>query len=114
MWMRVALFSMAASVLLAAACSSTAARSPEQAQADDITAGRIYAALNADPSFFFDHVNVSVDDGVARLRGFVWSTPALMRAQQIARNVPGVTAVRDEMELSRSALRGGGDGAGSE
>jgi osmotically-inducible protein OsmY len=100
-----------ATTLLAAACATTP-RSPVQVQSDELAQGRIYAALNADPTFYFRHVDVSVDGGVARLRGYVWSQPALVRAQEIARNVPGVTAVRDEMELQRSTLRGGADGGG--
>jgi len=79
-----------------------------QARADAATADRVYAALNDDPIFFFRHVDVNVDDGVAHLSGFVWTTDALYRAEQIARNVPGVICVEDRMELARPAFRGGG------
>jgi adenosyl cobinamide kinase/adenosyl cobinamide phosphate guanylyltransferase len=47
-------------------------------------------------------------------RGYGWTTDELYHAQQIARRVPGVTDVRDEMELERQANRGGGDGTGSQ
>jgi osmotically-inducible protein OsmY len=73
----------------------------------------VYAALEANPIYYFRDVDVQVDYGVARLSGYVWTTDALYHAQQIARRVPGVAAVRDEMELERQANRGGGDGTGS-
>jgi osmotically-inducible protein OsmY len=93
-------------------CSSLPDRSPAQIAADAATAGRVYAALDDDPIYFFRHVDVTVDDGVARLSGIVWTTDALFQAQKIARAVPGVTAVDDELELARAARRGGGDGGG--
>lgn len=104
-----------AAVLMSAAfvlisCSSVPERSPAQVAADDATAGRVYAALDDNPIYFFRYVDVSVDNGVARLSGVVWTTDALYEAQKIARNVPGVIAVHDELELARAARRGGGDG----
>ena len=102
----------AVSVVLAA-CSTAPAKSPEQERADAVTAERIVAALDANPIYYFRDVEVEVDNGVALLRGYVWTTDALYHARQIARGVPGVTRVRNEMELERQGNRGGGDGAGS-
>jgi osmotically-inducible protein OsmY len=87
-------------------CSSLPTRSPTQTAADDATAGRVYAALNHDPIYYFRHVRVTVDDGDARLSGIVWTTDALFDAEKIARAVPGVTAVDDELQLARSMQRG--------
>jgi osmotically-inducible protein OsmY len=94
--------------IVALACSGTPTRSAAQAVADDVTADRVHAALNDDPMYFFRHVDVSVDHGVARLSGFVWTADALYRAQQIARSVPGVSRVEDRIELERPARTGGG------
>ncbi|HLY53271.1 MAG TPA: BON domain-containing protein [Steroidobacteraceae bacterium] len=99
---------------LATGCATTPPKSPEQERADTALAERVYAVLQANPIYYFDDVDVEVDDGVARLSGYVWSTDALYHAQMIARRVPGVTAVRDEMKLEREANRGGGDTAGSQ
>jgi osmotically-inducible protein OsmY len=104
---------LAASVVLAAACASAPPKSPEQERADGATAERVNAALEADPIFYFRDVDVSVDNGVALLSGYVWTTDALYRAQEIARRVPGVTRVFHHMELERQGNRGGGDGTGS-
>ncbi len=105
---------LATAAALAVACSSAPPKSPEQERADEATAERVYAALEGDPVFYFRDVDVSVDSGVVRLSGYVWTTDALYTAQLIARRVPGVTGVRNEMELEREGKTGGGDGSGSE
>ena len=101
-----------ASVALMAACATAAPKSPEQAQADEATAQRIYAALNADPIYFYRHVDVRVDDGVAELKGYIWGTQALYRAKEIAGGVPGVRRVVNDMELEREGSQGGGSHEG--
>ena len=90
------------------ACSISPPRPPEMAAADEATAERVYAALNADPIYFFRHVDVRVDRGVTQLSGYVWDVDAIYRARRIAAGVPGVTRVLDQMELEREGLRGGG------
>jgi osmotically-inducible protein OsmY len=99
-----------ASLALAVACSSAPPKSPEQERADAATAERIYATLEAHPIFYFRDVEVRVDNGVAVLSGYVWTTDALYHAQMIARRVPGVIRVKNEVELEREGNRGGGDG----
>ena len=76
---------------------------------EDIVANYISAQLNADPWYFYRHVNVSVDDkGVATLSGYVWDTQAIYRARQIASNVPGVTrVVTSQLELERNGRNTG-------
>jgi osmotically-inducible protein OsmY len=95
-------------------CASAPPKSPEQERADAATAARVYAALDANPIYYFRDVEVSVDYGVAQLTGFVWTTDALYGAESIARRVPGVTGIRNTMELEREGLRGGGDGGGGQ
>jgi osmotically-inducible protein OsmY len=94
------------------ACSISPRGLPEVAAADEATAERVHAALNADPIYFFRHVDVRVDRGVTQLSGYVWDTDALYRARRIAAGVPGVTRVVDQMELERER-RGGGGHSGS-
>ena len=104
---------LVASAAALIACASAPPKSPEQEQADAATAERVYAALESNPIYYFRDVEVAVDYGVARLSGYVWTTDALYRAQEIARRVPGVTGVKNTMELERQGNRGGGDGTGS-
>jgi osmotically-inducible protein OsmY len=104
------LVAILSATLLSTGCSAVPERSAAQIAADDATATRVYAALDRNPTYYFRHVDVTVRNGVARLSGIVWTTDALYHAQRIARAVPGVIAVDDELELSRAARRGGGDG----
>ena len=107
-------YALLASATLIVACASSPPKSPEQERADAATAERVYAALEANPIYYFRDVEVSVDYGVAQLSGYVWTTYALYAAQDITRKVPGVTRVQDAMELERQGNRGGGGGTGSQ
>ncbi len=70
---------------------------------DEILASTVYAQLNQDPTYYFRHVDVMVDDGVAHLSGYVWSTDALYQARKIALKVPGITAVAtNQLQLERN------------
>jgi hyperosmotically inducible periplasmic protein len=93
-----------AAIALAGACSTTPPRSAARTGLDEALAGRVYAALNADPVHFYRHVDVRVYDGVADLSGYVWSADAIYRARQIARDVPGVTRVVTNLELQVGGL----------
>jgi osmotically-inducible protein OsmY len=105
-------YAVLAGAAVMVACASSPPKSPDRERADAATTERIYAALDANPIYYFRDVEVSVDYGVAQLSGYVWTTDALYGAQEIARRVPGVTGVRDTMELERQGNRGGGDGTG--
>ena len=90
------------------ACATYVARAPEESAADDALAAQISAALDADPMYYFEHVDVHVNNGIAQLSGYIWSVDALNRAKRIAAGVPGVTEVVDQMELERNGSRDGG------
>ena len=96
-----------ASLALIGACATSPPKSAAQSQQDEATAQQAYAALNADPIYFFRHVDVRVDDGVARLGGYIWSADAIYRAKEIVAGVPGVTRVVNAMELEREGSQGG-------
>ena len=83
--------------------SATEALRSEVGATDDILANAVYTQLNADPIYYFRHVDVRVDNGVADLSGFVWSTDAIYRARKIATDVPGVTGViTSQLQLERN------------
>ncbi len=97
-----------AAAALAVACSTTPPRSAEQIRADESLAQRVYAGLDADPIYFYRHVDVRVEDGVADLSGYVWSADAIYRAREIARQVPDVRrVVTSHLELQRDGTRNG-------
>jgi osmotically-inducible protein OsmY len=75
---------------------------------DEILANTVYSELNADPIYYFRHVDVRVDNGVAHLSGYVWSTDAIYRARKIASQTPGVTrVVTNQLELERNGRSSG-------
>ncbi|HXO15024.1 MAG TPA: BON domain-containing protein [Steroidobacteraceae bacterium] len=99
---------LAAAAILAAACVTAPPRSLAQTAGDRAVADSVYAALNADPTYFYRHVNVRIEGGVADLSGYVWSTNAIYRAREIARQVSGVTrVVTSHLELEREGLTKG-------
>jgi osmotically-inducible protein OsmY len=98
---------------LTASCASAPPKAPvsaadEQARfesrvADESLAHTVYSALNADPMYYFRHVDVRVDNGIAHLSGYVWSTDAIYRARKIALKVPGITGVStSQLQLERN------------
>ena len=97
-----ALLTLTASTGLAA---TSPVRPHSESRTDAVTAEQLYAVLNADPIYYFRHVDVDVENGVVTLSGYVWDTPALYHAQRIAAHVPGVTRVVDQMELEREGVR---------
>jgi osmotically-inducible protein OsmY len=107
-WKSGACRAVLAATLALTACSTAPPRSPEQAAGDRAVADSVYAALNADPTYFYRHVDVRVEDGVADLSGYVWSTNAIYRAREIARQVSGVTrVVTSHLELEREGRANG-------
>jgi hypothetical protein len=76
---------------------------------DQILANTVYSELNANPTYYFRHVDVRVDNGVAHLSGYVWSTDEIYAARRIAMNVPGVTRVTtNQLQLERNGRDSGG------
>ena len=97
-----------AATLALAACSTAPPRSPAQIAGDRAVADSVYGALNADPTYFYRHVDVRVEDGVADLSGYVWSTDAIYHAREITRQVSGVTrVVTSHLELEREGHANG-------
>jgi hypothetical protein len=83
----------------------TAAQSmrAELGATDEILANTVYSELNASPTYYFRHVDVRVDEGIADLSGYVWSTDAIYAARKIASKVPGITGVRtNQLQLERN------------
>ena len=79
-----------------------------QISTDELLANAVYAKLNANPTYYFRHVDVRLQSGVAHLSGYVWSADALYAAQRIARSVPGVTGVvTNQLELERNGRSNG-------
>jgi osmotically-inducible protein OsmY len=60
---------------------------------------RVQAALHSAPYFYDQHVNVSVENGVVALRGFVFSDWDLRDAMRIASRAAGERQVVDDLSI---------------
>ncbi len=101
---------MLALVALIAACASLPPRSPAETEADNRLESAVMHALNNDPTIYARHIDVSARNGVVTLSGFVFEGRELFIAGQIAARVPGVTAVKNQVELEMMGRRGRGSG----
>ena len=85
-----------------AACASGPPKSDSQVAADKATGERVEAALNADKQLYAKHITAHADGGVVTLTGLVWESTDFEEATYVAENVPGVTRVINDLELSRN------------
>ena len=90
---------------LIVACATAPPKTANELQANKEIGVRVESALNADKFLFTRHISVRVDSGVVHLEGYVWSATDIYEAKRIAKRVPGVTAVVDELELQRNDFR---------
>ncbi len=67
--------------------------------ADARLASAVLETLHADPYFYDGHVTVTVRDGVLTLSGMVFDEWDLSTAQRLARRVPGVKRIINQLEL---------------
>lgn len=82
------------------ACSPTPTRSSAGEYIDDTTiTTRVKLALANDPSVKASQVNVETYRGVVQLSGFVDSEANIKRAAEVARAVPGVQSVRNDLRI---------------
>lgn len=81
-------------------CAATATSQSTGEYIDDaaITA-KVKAALIRDPIVPALEVGVDTYKGVVQLNGFVDTADEKMRAEQIARNIPGVVAVQNKLTV---------------
>jgi osmotically-inducible protein OsmY len=92
------------SAMLAAACAADPPTSSQQPESDTRAMNEFYSRLASDQDFYYPHVTIRVENGVAHLSGYVWNTQALYRAKDVATRVPGITEVVDNLELERDGL----------
>ena len=90
---------------LTVACATAPPKTADELQADKEIAGRVKGALDVDKYLFTRHISVRVDSGVVHLEGYVWSPTDIYEAKRVAKRVPGVTVVVNELELQREGVR---------
>ena len=87
-------------VLTFAGCAPTSKRAGTGEYIDDaVITSKVKAAFAADPTVKATEVQVETFKGTVQLSGFVESRESAQRAVQIARQVKGVTEVRNNTIL---------------
>jgi osmotically-inducible protein OsmY len=89
-----------ATMILGLGCSSTPPESPEQAQTDEATARRVYSALESDRLHLYIGLDVQVRDSVVYISALTFDPTVRDAATDIARRVPGVTKVVNEIDVA--------------
>jgi len=83
-----------------AACAPTETRQSTGAYIDDaVITTRVKTELAKDPVAKATQVQVETYNGVVQLSGFVDSQQSADRAVELARGVPGVSAVRNDIRV---------------
>ncbi|MES2355638.1 MAG: BON domain-containing protein [Pseudomonadota bacterium] len=80
------------------------AASPNQESAgqyvdDTVITTKIKSAIVSDPMLSISEIKVATYKGVVQLSGFVGSDEKIAKAMEVARNVDGVTSVKNDMQL---------------
>ena len=87
-------------VLLAVGCAGDRPeRTAGQSIDDQAIARRVEEALRADPSYKFADVKVAAYEGKVQLSGFVAKGEQKGHAEDIAKKVPGVKEVKNDIAL---------------
>ena len=87
-------------VALAMGCASTAKHEGTGEYVDDtVITAKVKAAVFNEPSLKSAEINVETFKGVVQLSGFVNSQGDINKAIEVARSVPGVKSVKNDMRL---------------
>ena len=95
-------FALIAAVLMALTlgCAGTSTKEGTGEYFDDtVITSKVKTAIFNEPSLKSAEINVETFKGVVQLTGFVNSRADIDRAVSVARGVPGVTSVRNDMRL---------------
>lgn len=81
-------------------CAPTETRSGTGEYIDDtVITTKVKAAIMNDPELKVTEINVETFKGVVQLSGFVSTDAQIKHAVAVARNVSGVTSVKNDMRL---------------
>ena len=85
---------------MALGCASTAKQEGTGEYIDDtVVTAKVKAAIFNEPTLKSAEINVETFKGVVQLSGFVNSREDVNKAVAVAREVPGVTSVKNDMRL---------------
>ena len=83
-------------------CMSTSDRTAGRVMDDNKVSGRVKSALNHDPVFKYEDVDVRTYNGVVQLSGWATTPDQVERASGIAQRVDGVSGVINHISIKRT------------
>ena len=87
-------------LISAAGCASTSKSEGTGEYVDDtVITTKVKAAIFNEPTLKSAEINVETFKGVVQLSGFVSSQTNIYKAAEVARNINGVTNVKNDMRL---------------
>ena len=93
-------FMMIFAMLFSLGCASTPTKEGTGEFVDDsVITTKVKAAIINEPSLKATEIKVETFKGVVQLSGFVSSEAEIDRAVEVARDVKGVTSVKNDMRL---------------
>ncbi len=93
-------FFLTLTLLTVAGCASTEKHEGAGEYVDDsVITTKVKAAIFNEPTLKSAEINVETFKGVVQLSGFVNSRADISRAVEVARDVKGVTSVKNDMRL---------------
>ena len=93
-------FLLAAMLLTAVGCASTAKQEGTGEYVDDsVITTKVKAAIFNEPTLKSAEINVETFKGRVQLSGFVSSQAAVNKAVEVTRQVGGVTSVKNDMRI---------------
>ena len=102
LWKQVPIALLGAALLMTPGCASDRPqRTAGQAIDDQSVARRVEETLRTDPAYKFTDVKVVAYEGKVQLSGFVDKDEQKGQAEDIAKKVPGVKEVRNDIALKR-------------
>jgi len=93
-----AAFIMTFALLLSLGCASTPTKEGTGEYIDDsVITTKVKDAIFRDPTLKSSEINVETFKGIVQLSGFVRSQDNMDKAVEVARGVPGVKSVKNDM-----------------
>jgi len=91
---------LAVTLVSVVGCASTSKQEVTGEYIDDsVITTKVEAAILEEPTLKVAEINVETFKGVVQLSGFVTSQAASVKAVEVARGIPGVKSVKNDMRI---------------
>lgn len=93
------------SLMILTACESLTGKTTGQTIDDATVTASVQGKLTADKLSNFARINVDTDRGIVTLNGVVRSAEEQSRAEELARQVDGVTKVNNNLQIQSTSMK---------